>query len=140
MKAPELETADLIHAVGLLVRRLRAAIPGDELSLSERSILRRLDTEGPATIADLARAERVRPQSMGATVATLEEAGLVSRTPHPTDGRQVHISLTPEGAQFRQTTKDARQAWLVHAISQLTPEEQQTLFHATAILRSIAEQ
>lgn len=138
--ADDKAVSDLIHAIGLLIRRLRAAIPSHELSLSERSALRRLETEGPATIADLARAERVRPQSMGATIAALEDAALIQRTPHPTDGRQVLIRITPAGAVLRKDTKDARHAWLAQAISHLTPEEQATLFRAAEILRRIAEQ
>ena len=68
-------------------------------------VMRRLDTDGPATTADLARAEGVKPQSMGATIAALEEKGIVERKPHPTDGRQMNIALTAKGATVR---KDAR--------------------------------
>ena len=57
----------------------------------------RLDTHGPMTTAELARAEMVKPQSMGTLLAELEQDGLVRRQPHPTDGRQILFSLTDAG-------------------------------------------
>lgn len=134
------ELTDLVHTLGLLIRRIRAAADSHDLSLSESSVLRRLEANGPATIADLARAERVKPQSMGATVAALEAASLVTRRPHPTDGRQVLIEITTAGETLRRDTRDAKRAWLAREIATLTPDEQATLFQATRILRRIAEQ
>ena len=64
--------AVFVDAVGLLIRRVRAAAATHDLSWSEAAVLGRLRRHGPATTADLARAEAVRPQSMGATVAALE--------------------------------------------------------------------
>ena len=77
--------SDLIHAIGLLVRRVRsaAATSSNELSMTESLVLGRLEKEGPATTAELARAESMRPQSMGTVVAALEELGLIERSPHP---------------------------------------------------------
>ena len=100
--------ADFVHAVGLLVRRVRAVSAAHELSWSEAAVMGRLDRDGPATTADLARAEAVRPQSMGATIAALEERGLVARKPHRTDGRQVNIVLTAKGTAVRKSSKDAK--------------------------------
>ena len=56
------------------------------------TVLGRLDREGPASISDLAAAERMRPQSMAQTVRDLEAAGLVSRRPDPDDGRRASSS------------------------------------------------
>jgi DNA-binding MarR family transcriptional regulator len=100
----------------------------------------RLDREGPATIADLARAESMKPQSMGTTVAALEEMGLVERSPHPTDGRQVNIWLTRKGAEVRKSARDAKRTWLAQAIAQLDDDEQQTLFRAGEIIRRLIQQ
>lgn len=131
---------DLTQAVGLLVRRLRAATASEELSLTESAVMARLARDGPATTAELARAEGMKPQSMGATIAALEAMGIVERTPHPTDGRQVHIALTAKGAAVRQSVKDAKQSWLAQAIAQLDKREQATLFAAGEIMRRLAEQ
>ena len=138
-KSLETDVIDFIQSVGLLVRRVRAAAASHELSLSESSVLARLARQGPVTIADLARAEGVKPQSMGTTIAALEEMGLVGRKPHPTDGRQVNIELTAQGAAVRTSAKDAKRAWLEQAVARLGERERETLFHAGEIIRRLAE-
>jgi DNA-binding MarR family transcriptional regulator len=138
-KTLELDVIDFIQAVGLLVRRVRAAAALYELSLTESSVMARLARDGPATTADLARAEGMKPQSMGTTIAALEEMGMVERKPHPTDGRQVNIVLTAKGAAVRKTAKDAKQTWLAQAIAQLDKREQETLFVAGDIIRRLVE-
>jgi DNA-binding MarR family transcriptional regulator len=127
-KTLEISAIDLIQAVGLLMRRVRAA-----------AVMARLAKDGPATTADLARAEGMKPQSMGTTVAALEEMGMVERKPHPTDGRQVNIELTAKGADVRNRAKDAKRTWLVQVIAQLDKQEQATLFAAGEIIKRLAE-
>ena len=122
-----------------VVRRVRAAASSQELSLTEAAVLKRLAKDGPATTADLARAESMKPQSMGATIAALEEMGMVERKPHPTDGRQVNIELTAKGEAMRKSAKDARRTWLAQAIAQLDKQEQATLFAAGEIVRRLVE-
>jgi DNA-binding MarR family transcriptional regulator len=141
MTRRNLETgvADFTVSIGLLIRRVRAAAASHELSLAESAVLRRLEMDGPTTTADLARAERVRPQSMGATVAALEEVGLVERKPHPTDGRQMNIVLTSKGAAVRKSARDAKRTWLAQAIVQLREEERETLFKAGEIMKRLVE-
>jgi DNA-binding MarR family transcriptional regulator len=138
-KTLEIAALDFIHAVGLLVRRARAAAASHELSLTEAAVMARLAKEGPATIADLARAESMKPQSMGTTVAALEEMGMVERRPHPTDGRQVNIELTAKGAAVRNSARDAKRTWLAQAIAQLDKQEQDTLFAAGEIMKRLVK-
>ena len=131
---------ELTQAIGMLVRRVRAEGRSHDLSLTESAVMARLDREGPATTADLARAEGVKPQSMGATVAALAKSGMVERRPHATDGRQRMIALTAKGAAVRKSMKDAKHTWLAQAVSKLDKREQERLFAAGAILRRLAEQ
>jgi len=138
-KSFEIAVADLIQAYGLLIRRVRAAAASNELSLTELAVLGRLAREGPATTADLARAESVKPQSMGTSIAALEELGLVERRPHPTDGRQVLIAITAKGSSVRNSAKDAKRTWLVQAVSRLDKQEQKTLFAASEIIKQLVE-
>jgi DNA-binding MarR family transcriptional regulator len=138
-KSLEASVIELTQALGLLVRRIRAAAASHELSLTEAAVMARIDRDGPATTAELARAERMKPQSMGTTIAALEELGMVERKPHPTDGRQVNIGLTPKGLSIRNTSKDAKRTWLAQAISQLNEDERETLFNAGDILKRLAE-
>jgi DNA-binding MarR family transcriptional regulator len=135
----EASVSDLIQAVGILVRRVRAAAASHELSMTESAVMGRLAKSGPATIADLARAESMKPQSMGTTVAALEELGMVERKPHPTDGRQINIQLTAKGTAVRNTAKDAKRAWLAQAMKELNEQEQETLFRAAEIIKQLVE-
>lgn len=137
-KTIEIAVSDLLQAVGLLVRRVRAAAGSHELSLTESSAMARLDREGAATTAELARAEGMKPQSMGTTIAALVEMGMVERRPHPTDGRQVNLALTAKGAAVRKSAKDAKRTWLTQAVNQLDDQERETLFSAGEIIRRLA--
>ncbi|MFZ0499253.1 MAG: MarR family transcriptional regulator [Steroidobacteraceae bacterium] len=136
-KARDLDVNEFAQTLGRLVRQMRAAAAQHELSLTEFAVLARLGREGPATTADLARAESMRPQSMSAAVATLEERGLVERKPHPSDGRQVNIALTEKGAVVRSSTKDLKRAWLAQATAGLGEEERQILARASDILKGL---
>jgi DNA-binding MarR family transcriptional regulator len=136
-KTLDIAVADFMQSIGLLVRRARAAAASHELSWTESAVMSRLDKGGPATTADLARAEAMKPQSMRATVAALEEMGFVERKPHPTDGRQVYIELTPEGAAVRKSTRDAKRTWLAQAVAKLDEPQRETLFAAGEIIRSL---
>jgi DNA-binding MarR family transcriptional regulator len=131
---------DFTQAIGLLVRRVRAAGRMHELSLTESAVLGRLEREGPATTAELARSEGVKPQSMGATVAALAARKMIERRPHPTDGRQRLVALTARGAAVRKSMKDAKHTWLAEAVARLDRREQETLFRAGEIIRRLAEQ
>jgi DNA-binding MarR family transcriptional regulator len=133
----DLDVGDFAQTIGRLVRHMRAAAAQHELSLTESAVLARLGREGPATTAELARAEGMRPQSMSAVIATLEERGLLERRPHPSDGRQMNIALTDRGAAVRSSTKDLKRAWLAQAMIGLQDEERQILARAADILKRL---
>jgi DNA-binding MarR family transcriptional regulator len=132
---------DFTMALSLLLRRIRADAPPElrEFSLTQKAVLRRLEKDGPATSADLARAEGVKPQSMGTALALLEKMGLVERKAHPTDGRQINLKLTARGITLRKNTKEAAHAWLSQAIAKLDRQEQTTLFKASKLIQRMAE-
>lgn len=131
---------ELRISLGKLIRRVREqAHPGDFTS-AQKSVLLRLDRDGPATVSALARVESVRPQSMRITVAGLEAMGAIKGKPDPTDGRQTLIDLTP---RLRKTLKESRAAkddWLVRALqAQLSPQEQGELAAAVKLLQRLAD-
>ncbi len=138
-KDRDLDVDDFAQTIGRLVRHMRAAAAQHELSLTEIAVLGRLGRHGPATTAELARAEGMRPQSMSAAVAALEERGLVERKPHPTDGRQVNIALTGKGAAVRTSANDLKRAWLAQATAGLDDEERQALARTGDILKRLLE-
>jgi DNA-binding transcriptional ArsR family regulator len=107
--------SELRVVLGHLIRRLRSE---HRFSLSQGSVLGRLDREGPQSTSKLAAAERVRPQSMSQTVAELEAQGLIERRPDPADGRSSLVELTaaaaragwPGRSRAASTTRSARRS------------------------------
>jgi DNA-binding MarR family transcriptional regulator len=131
---------ELRVVIGRLKRRLREQAHLGDLTWTQLRVLSRLDSAGPATVTALARAEGMRPQSMGETVSVLKVAGLVSGTPDPTDGRQTVLSLTPACVEAIKTGRAARDDWLFRAIrSQLAPAEQAQLEAAVELLKRLVE-
>jgi DNA-binding MarR family transcriptional regulator len=131
--------ADLTMAVGRLLRRLRAEANPSELNLSQMGALARLEQGGPMTTADLARAELMKPQSMGAILASLQQEGLIERQPHPTDRRQVYFALTEAGAAVRTRHRAAKRDWLARALAELDPDARRTLAAAIPIIQQVGE-
>jgi DNA-binding MarR family transcriptional regulator len=138
-KTLDIAVTEFAQSIGLLVRRARAAASTQDLSWTEMGILKRLAKEGPATTAELARAQGMRPQSMRTIVASLEEMKMIDRKPHPTDGRQVNLSLTAKGAAVQKSAHAAKQTWIVQAIAKLDKQEQETLFAAGEIIKRFVE-
>ena len=141
-KSIEAKIEDFASAINLVVRRIRADAPAEmqDLSWTQTAVLKRLDKDGPATTAQLARAEGVKPQSMATAVALLEELSLLERRAHPTDGRQMNLKLTAKGAALRRSLLEAKRNWLGRAFSGLTKHEQGALFRAGDILKQMAEE
>ena len=138
---PHLEEAvtNLLLVTGQLTRRLRAETNSRQLTWSQVAIMARLDGAGPMTTADFARLESVKPQSMGGTLASMEEEGLVERYSHPTDGRQILFRLTTEGLKARKEVRIAKEEWLLRAMARLNPAEQGTLIAAIALIRRLGD-
>lgn len=129
--------SELRVVLGHLIRRLRAE---HRFSLSQGSVLGRLDREGPQSTSKLAAAERVRPQSMGQTVAELESQGLIERHSDPADGRRFLLELTEAGRAELHEDRGRREGWLAEAIeTSLTDEEREVLDQATRLLARLAE-
>jgi len=129
---------EMMSSTSLLLRRLRAEGNPAELSSSQSAALGRLARGGAATTADLARAEGIKPQSMGATMAALERDGLVARTPHPSDGRQALYDLTPLGRETRARQRLVKREWLATAMAGLEAEEKAALLVALKTIRKLA--
>jgi DNA-binding MarR family transcriptional regulator len=89
---------------------------------------------------ELAALERVRPQSMSITVKALEDDGLVSRRPHPTDGRTALLQLTRKGVKTLETIFAVREDWLNGVITeQLTERERGELKRGLALIKKIVD-
>jgi DNA-binding MarR family transcriptional regulator len=143
MPVPEdaYETAATLRtSLGTLMRKLKHVQPGDELSMPETSTLSRLDRNGPATSSDLARLDKISPQSMGATIAELERRGLVARSRDPEDGRRVVLSVTEQGREVIRDRRGARTELIAQALADgFTEAERAQLRAVTPLLERLAE-
>jgi DNA-binding MarR family transcriptional regulator len=129
----------LRDAITKLNRRVRQTRPVGDLTATQLSALASLELAGAMTPRELADAERVRPPTMTKIVARLEERGLVQRTPHPTDGRQVILSATGSGRAMLAQFERAREEWLARRLAELAADERDVLRRAAEILRRVAE-
>jgi DNA-binding MarR family transcriptional regulator len=134
----EAAVEELLQATGQLLRRLRVESSGDNLTWSQTVVLGQLGKHGPMTTADLARSEAVKPQSMSATLAALEEQGLVERQAHPSDGRQILFTLTKPGVAVRSARSRLKRQWLSSAVAQLTPSELRAVLGAVETMKRLA--
>jgi DNA-binding MarR family transcriptional regulator len=139
--APASDLAQELRALfGKLKRRLRDQAHIGDLTPSQTSVLLRLEKDGPATASSLARAEGMRPQSMGPLVSALEAAGLVSGAPDPSDGRQTILSLTDACRKWIEEGRAARQDWLTRTIqARLSLQEQEDLAASVELLKRLVD-
>ena len=131
-------------SVSRLARRLRAqrAASGmTEAVLSETQLaaLSALEVHHAMTPGELAEHEKVQPPSMTRVIAVLEERQLVLRSPHPTDRRQVILTVTEEGRAVVQRVRRRKDAWLARRLAELTAAERATLRAAVPILEKLSQ-
>jgi DNA-binding MarR family transcriptional regulator len=121
-----------------LSRRLRNQRVDTSVTLTHLATLSTLKRHGPMSPGELAGHERVQPPSMTRVVVALEGMGLVTRTPHPTDGRQVIIGLTDAAEHLLSEEARAREAWLSGRLQQLSADDRAVLREAAVILDQLA--
>jgi len=131
-------------SISRLARRLRVerlGLGGTETALSDIQLaaLAALERHESMTPGELAEHEKVQPPSMTRVIAVLEERGLVRRAPHPTDRRQVVLTVASEGRDLVQRVRRRREAWLAQRLQELSPEERQVLRDAAPILEKISQ-
>jgi DNA-binding MarR family transcriptional regulator len=129
---------DLRLAVMRISRRIRFE-SADELAPHQFSVLCRLE-ESPRTPRELADHEKVSAPSMTRTVNGLVARGLVLRADDPTDGRQIILSLTREAKTVLRDTRRKRDQWMAVRLKRLSPQEQDILRQASAILTQVASE
>jgi DNA-binding MarR family transcriptional regulator len=123
-----------------LRRRLREVAGSGELTPSQLAVISRLDKEGPRSGSDLAAAEGIRPQSMAASLAALDQAGLLRREADPDDGRRQLISLSPAGRERLEGDRRAREEWLARSLrDQFSEAERRTIVDGLALLDRLTQ-
>jgi len=135
------EAVDVARELRIGVSRLRRTlreVPSlEDLTPSQTSVLSRL-MDGPKGTSDLAVLEGVRPQSMAATVAALEERGFVARAQDPEDGRRQLLALTGEARSYIADNRSARETWLAAALEErYSARERQAIADALRLLERL---
>ncbi|NUW43197.1 MarR family winged helix-turn-helix transcriptional regulator [Nonomuraea rhodomycinica] len=121
-----------------LTRRLRRQAAAHTLTPTQFATLAAVERHSGITPGELAELEKVQPPSMTRVIAALEERGLVSRTPHPTDRRQVSVTVTEPAQKLLKEERRRKEAWLTQRLKELTPEERSILRQAAPILEKLS--
>ena len=134
-------SALIARAVLRLGRRLRGARPDKAVNLSTLALLTTLHRRGPMSAVQLAREEKLQPQSLPRLLAAMTREGLIGRRTDPTDRRAHVIDITREGRSVVARDLAARRAWLDQAIEMaLTAEEREQLAAAASLMLKVAGQ
>ncbi|MEU7630908.1 MarR family transcriptional regulator [Nocardia sp. NPDC049190] len=128
---------ELSLAVVRLTRHLRGRRANAQISLTQLSALATLARDGAMTPGALAAKERVQPPSMTRVIASLTDLDLVERKPHPTDGRQIIVSLSAAGRALIADETSAREEWMTEQLATLTGDQLVVLTRAVAIMKQI---
>jgi DNA-binding MarR family transcriptional regulator len=134
----EVVADELQFVVGALVRQMRSVSPAHDISLSQVSILKRLDREGFHTVADLARLDKITHQSVTVSVNALANRGLVRRVADQDDLRRKLLVITDDGAQLLAERREAGLESLASAITdRLSDAERTRLSQALPLMRRL---
>jgi DNA-binding MarR family transcriptional regulator len=109
-----------------------------ELSDTQLAALAALEKH-TMTPSELADHEKVQPPSITRVIASLEERGLIQRMPHPTDRRQVVLTVTDQGRDVVRKLRKLREAWFAQRLRELTPAERAVLREALPILEKLSQ-
>jgi DNA-binding MarR family transcriptional regulator len=123
----------------LRVERLMPELAEPALSDTQLAALATLERHGAMSPGDLAEHEKVQPPSMTRVIAALVDWELVTRAPHPTDRRQVILTVTPDGRSLVQKVRRRKEAWLAQRLAELSPQERATLREAAPILEKLSQ-
>jgi DNA-binding MarR family transcriptional regulator len=101
--------ARLLHLIDLVERYYGGICELFDVSLSGLGVLTSLARNDPRalTLSELNRDILVTSGGMTFLAASLEQQGLVSKRPHPSDGRAVLVKLTRQGRQVANQLIDA---------------------------------
>src|SRR5260221_4544235 len=127
-------------SVSRLARRMRAERVAQglqpELSDSQLAALAALEKR-TMTPGELAENEKVKPPSITRVIASLEERGLIQRMPHPSDRRQVVLTVTDQGRNVVRQVRRLREAWLARRLGNPAPAERAAVKDAVSILEEL---
>ncbi len=121
----------LKRAEQALLRAKTAALKPAGLTLAQYVALTELHQQPGITGASLARASLVTPQAMMVVLKSLEEQGLIIRSPHPRHPNVLELHITDAGREALNEGRQQVEPVERRVIDAFSPEELDTL---TALL------
>ena len=132
--------ADIRVLAGRLRRKLTEQASPGEFTTAQSAVATRIERDGPASGSDLAKAEGMKPQSMGPILISLEERGILVSFPDPADGRKTLWSMTDDARRAIAEARATKEDWLLRTIqSKLSEAEQRDLAVGVALLERLLE-
>ncbi len=127
----------LAASVVRLNRRLRQQRHSD-LTPNQAAVLGALRRQGAMTPSALADVEQVKPPTMTRIVTCLADMGYVTRSAHPTDGRQIVVAISDDGEEWLAAERKRRDIWLAKRLRELEPADREVLRDAAVILERLS--
>ncbi len=110
---------------------------GGETSPTLTAALATVERRGPLTPSALADCEGIQRPTATRAVGRLEEMGLVTRTPDPSDGRVSHVAITREGRALLKRIRTRKNEYLAQRLRGLEADELATLSRAASIIERL---
>lgn len=117
----------LKRAEQALLRAKSAALKPIGLTVAQYVVLAELDRHPGITGATLARACLVTPQAMMVVLKTMEEQGLVSRSPHRRHPNVLEVHITDVGREALQMARERAEPVERRVVDSFSPEELEIL-------------
>jgi DNA-binding MarR family transcriptional regulator len=126
----------LRYSINRLHRLLRQeSLAG--LSPAQASALGAVNRLGSPTLGELAAIEQVQPPTMTRIVATLADAGMVTRVTDAADRRSARVRITPAGKRTLGRIRTLKNAFLTRRLAELGPQEQEGAADLVALLEHL---
>lgn len=130
--------ARLRRAIGKLARLLNSSAASEDLTPTQASVLAIIGFRGPLGPTEVARVEGINPTMLSRIATKLDTAGLIRRTPHPTDQRAALLEVTDEGKAINERIRQKRSATVTSILAGLPAETTATLLAALPALEDLA--
>ncbi|MDT5013736.1 MAG: hypothetical protein QOH57_5353 [Mycobacterium sp.] len=136
---PSADSSLGVDLLGVVAKLNRLATQRTRLPLpwAQARLLSTIDDQGPTRISELAALDHCSQPTMTMQVRRLEDAGLVTRTADPADGRAVLIEITPAGTETLRSVRADRAAVIDPHIAGLDEQDRQTLAAGVRVLRRL---
>jgi DNA-binding MarR family transcriptional regulator len=118
--------------------RVRSHPAVKELTFNQLRILLAIEY-GKDQVGKLARSARVAQPAMSKIVDHLIGLGFARRDPHPTDRRQIKLSLTPKGAAMTQRIRRKAAEKYVSAITTLSIKDRKKMLDGITVILDVIE-